>query len=123
MSDDGRRPRRFLPARQCVRGTRVVQLDRRNLVTRDEAGLAFDQQTGLLVAEVDGNPGLDLQYLDYIDAGGVKIPRIAHFGDEDPPLTINVDRIQLNAPIPDSVFAFPEDVARLIRKRSEAVPQ
>jgi len=115
MSDDGRRPRRFLPARQCVRGTRVVQLDRRNLVTRDEAGLAFDQQTGLLVAEVDGNPGLDLQYLDYIDAGGVKIPRIAHFGD--------VDRIQLNAPIPDSVFAFPEDVARLIRKRSEAVPQ
>ena len=75
--------------------------------------LYFDQQSGLLLrllrfAETPlGRNPTQIDYADYRDAGGVKVPfrwTLARPGNR---FTIQIDQIQQNVPVDDSKFVAP----------------
>ncbi len=75
--------------------------------------LYFDKQSSLLVRQVryaDSPLGLNptqIDYSDYRDQGGVKIPFHLIISQPRGSSTIQIDQIQLNVPIDDSIFAKP----------------
>ncbi len=76
--------------------------------------LYFDQKTGLLVRMVRyGDTALGLMptqidYADYRDSGGVKIPYRWTLARPNGRFTIQVDEVKTNQPIEDSKFAKPD---------------
>jgi hypothetical protein len=87
--------------------------------------LWYDQKTGLQVREVAPLPTggtTEMTAQDYFDAGGVKIPRAFLMRSQLnlPVITMVVDDVKFNQQIPDSVFALPTDIERLMKKRFAA---
>ncbi len=72
--------------------------------------LFFDVQTGLLVRRVAGTPTVigfflyQVDYLDYKDFGGVKIPTVVKFAVPNIRWTRKVLDVKINTPIEDKVF-------------------
>jgi len=73
----------------------------------------FDQKTGLLVREVRytqtplGRNPTQIDYADYRDADGVKIPYRWTLARPNGRFTIQISSVQSNAPVEDSRFARP----------------
>jgi len=57
---------------------------------------------------------------EYFEAGGIKMPRILSTKMNGLLLTMVVDEVKFNQPIPDSIFALPSDIERLMKKRYPA---
>ena len=86
--------------------------------------LYFDEESGLLVREVRyadtplGRNPTQIDFADYRDADGVKVPyrwTVARPGGR---FTIQVDQMQQNVPVEDAKFAKPADSARPQRPRA-----
>ncbi|HLW97500.1 MAG TPA: c-type cytochrome [Candidatus Acidoferrales bacterium] len=75
--------------------------------------LYFDQQTGLLVRLIKyndvglGQMPVQVDYADYRDADGIKIPFRWTLSRPNGRFTIQIDSVQQNVPIDDSKFAKP----------------
>ena len=75
--------------------------------------LYFDQQSGLLLRLVRyaetplGRNPTQIDYADYRDAGGVKVPFRWTLARPDNRFTIQVDQIQHNIPVDDAKFVAP----------------
>jgi hypothetical protein len=75
--------------------------------------LYFDQNTGLLLRMVRyadtpvGRNPTQIDYADYRDAGGVKIPYRWTLARPGGRFTIQIEDVQSNAPIDDSKFSMP----------------
>ncbi|MBK8149498.1 MAG: c-type cytochrome [Acidobacteria bacterium] len=73
--------------------------------------LYFDVQTGLLVRRVAsaptvlGNFQFQVDYIDYKDFGGVKIPTVVKFAVPNIRWTRKVLDVKINVPVGDTVFA------------------
>ena len=89
----------------------VVQGDRPNGVV---ATLYFDSKSGLLLRELRysrspiGRVPTQIDYADYRDVKGVKIPHRLTFAWLDGRDSIELKDVQVNVPIPDSRFGTPE---------------
>jgi photosynthetic reaction center cytochrome c subunit len=89
----------------------VVQGDGSNGVV---ATLYFDTKTGLLLRELRysrspiGRVPTQIDYSDYRDVNGMKLPFRLTFAWLDGRDSIEIKDIQINAPIPDSRFGTPE---------------
>jgi|CZKJ01.1.fsa_nt_gi hypothetical protein len=101
-----------------VRGTeKVADHDAYLVVGRREGKtplrLYFDQQSGLLVRLVRfgetplGRMPTQIDYTDYREAGGVKIPFRWTLARPGGRFTIQVNDVQLNVPVDDAKFAKP----------------
>jgi outer membrane lipoprotein-sorting protein len=81
--------------------------------------LWYDQKTGLQVREVmpilGGGDGA-MTAEEYFDAGGIKMARVLHSQINGVTLTTVVEDVKFDQPIPDSTFALPPDIERLIKK-------
>jgi hypothetical protein len=85
--------------------------------------LWYDQTTGLQVKEVAPLPsGGDSETTaqEYFEAGGIKMPRVYVSRANGVVLNMVVDDVKFNQSIPDSIFAFPADIERLMKKRYTA---
>jgi hypothetical protein len=75
--------------------------------------LYFDQQTGLLVRLIKyndvglGQMPVQIDYADYRDADGIKIPFRWTLSRPNGRFTIQIDSVQQNVPIDDSKFTKP----------------
>lgn len=91
----------------------VVQGDRPNGVV---ATLFFDNKTGLLLRELRysrspiGRIPTQIDYSDYRDLNGIKIPYRLTFAWLDGRDSIEIKDVQVNVPIPDAKFGTPEQV-------------
>jgi photosynthetic reaction center cytochrome c subunit len=91
----------------------VVQGDRPNGVV---ATLFFDNKTGLLLRELRysrspiGRIPTQIDYSDYRDLNGIKIPYRLTFAWLDGRDSIEIKDVQMNVPIPDAKFGTPEQV-------------
>jgi photosynthetic reaction center cytochrome c subunit len=80
--------------------------------------LYFDQKSGLLVRMVKnsesamGRMPVQIDYTDYRDAGGVKIPFRWTLARTNGRFTIQIDEVKANVPVDDSKFAKPADVVK-----------
>jgi photosynthetic reaction center cytochrome c subunit len=89
----------------------VVQGDRPNGVV---ATLYFDSKTGLLLRELRysrspiGRVPTQIDYADYRDVKGIKIPHRLTFAWLDGRDSIELKDVQVNVPIPDTRFGTPE---------------
>jgi photosynthetic reaction center cytochrome c subunit len=89
----------------------VVQGDRPNGVV---ATLYFDSKSGLLLRELRysrspiGRVPTQIDYADYRDVKGIKIPHRLTFAWLDGRDSIELKDVQVNIPIPDSRFGTPE---------------
>jgi hypothetical protein len=89
----------------------VVQGDRPNGVV---ASLYFDKQSGLLLRELRysrspiGRVPTQIDYSDYRDVKGIKIPHRLTFAWLDGRDSIELKDVQINVPIADSRFGTPE---------------
>jgi len=89
----------------------VVQGDRPNGVV---ATLYFDNKSGLLLRELRysrspiGRVPTQIDYADYRDVKGIKIPHRLTFAWLDGRDSIELKDVQVNVPIPDSRFGTPE---------------
>ena len=89
----------------------VVQGDRPNGVV---ATLYFDSKTGLLLRELRysrspiGRVPTQIDYSDYRDVNGIKIPHRLTFAWLDGRDSIELKEVRVNVPIPDSRFGTPE---------------
>ena len=89
----------------------VVQGDRPNGVI---ATLYFDSKSGLLLRELRysrspiGRVPTQIDYADYRDVKGIKIPHRLTFAWLDGRDSIELKDVQVNVPIPDSRFGTPE---------------
>jgi photosynthetic reaction center cytochrome c subunit len=89
----------------------VVQGDRPNGVV---ATLFFDNKTGLLLRELRysrspiGRIPTQIDYSDYRDLNGIKIPYRLTFAWLDGRDSIEIKDVQMNVPIPDAKFGTPE---------------
>jgi hypothetical protein len=74
----------------------------------------FDKNSGLLVREVRytetplGRLPAQIDYADYRETGGVKIPFRWTLSRPNGRFTIQIENVQNNAPIEDSRFSKPE---------------
>ena len=87
--------------------------------------LWYDQKTGLQVKEVAPHPkggDVEMKALEYFEAGGIRMPRVLVLKSQmnGAVLTMVVDDVKFNQPIPDSIFALPADIERLMKKRFAA---
>ena len=85
--------------------------------------LWYDQKTGLQVREVSPlSTGGETQVTaqEYFETGGITMPRILHSLINGVVITMVVDDVKFNQPIPDSIFALPPDIERLMKKRFAA---
>jgi len=91
----------------------VVQGDRPNGVV---ATLYFDNKSGLLLRELRysrspiGRVPTQIDYSDYRDVNGIKIPHRLTFAWLDGRDSIELKEVQVNVPIPESKFGTPEQV-------------
>lgn len=75
--------------------------------------LSFDEQTGLLVRRVAVTPTVlggfvyQVDYSDYKDFGGVKIPTVVKYAMPNMSWTRKIVSVKTNVPIADDVFAMP----------------
>jgi hypothetical protein len=89
----------------------VVQGDRPNGVV---ATLYFDSKSGLLLRELRysrspiGRVPTQIDYADYRDVKGIKIPHRLTFAWLDGRDSIELKDVQVNVPIPDTRFGTPE---------------
>jgi hypothetical protein len=89
----------------------VVQGDRPNGVV---ATFYFDNKTGLLLREVRfsrspiGRVPTQIDYSDYRDVNGIKMPYRLTFAWLDGRDSIEIKDVQVNVPIPDEKFGTPE---------------
>jgi photosynthetic reaction center cytochrome c subunit len=80
------------------------------------ATLYFDKQSGLLLRELRytrspiGRVPTQIDYSDYRDVGGIKIPHRLTFAWLDGRDSIELKEVQVNVPIPDAKFGTPEQV-------------
>ena len=83
--------------------------------------LWYDQKTGLQVREVTPVPSgagdNETTAEEYFDVGGIRMPRVLHAHINGLTLTIVVDDVKFDQSIPDSAFAVPPAVERLMSKR------
>ncbi|HEY4837568.1 MAG TPA: c-type cytochrome [Candidatus Acidoferrales bacterium] len=81
--------------------------------TPAQVRLYFDEQTGLLMRVIRyndaglGNMPVQVDYADYRDADGIKIPFRWTLSRPNGRFTIQVDSVQQNVPVDDSKFAKP----------------
>jgi photosynthetic reaction center cytochrome c subunit len=81
--------------------------------TPAQVRLYFDEQTGLLTRVIRyndaglGNMPVQVDYADYRDADGIKIPFRWTLSRPQGRFTIQVDSVQQNVPVDDSKFAKP----------------
>lgn len=91
----------------------VVQGDRPNGVV---ATLYFDTKSGLLLRELRysrspiGRVPTQIDYSDYRDVNGIKIPHRLTFAWLDGRDSIELKEVRVNVPIPESKFGTPEQV-------------
>ena len=91
----------------------VVQGDRPNGVV---ATLYFDDKTGLLLRELRysrspiGRIPTQIDYSDYRDLNGIKMPYRLTFAWLDGRDSIEIKDVQVNVPIPEAKFGTPEQV-------------
>jgi hypothetical protein len=84
--------------------------------------LYFDQQTGLLLRQVRfvetslGRMPTQIDYADYRDADGVKVPFRWTLARPNGRFTIQLEQVQQNVPIDDGKFAKPEAPAAPAQK-------
>ena len=80
---------------------------------RPAAKLYFDEQSGLLLRLVRyaespfGENPTQIDYDDYRDVDGVKVPFRMTFSQPESALTVQIDTVQQNSPIDDAQFAKP----------------
>lgn len=80
--------------------------------------LYFDQQSGLLVRVVRyaetplGRNPTQVDYADYRESGGVKIPYLWTISRPNGRFTIQLDQVQQNVPVDDTKFAQPKESDR-----------
>jgi photosynthetic reaction center cytochrome c subunit len=85
--------------------------------TPAQVRLYFDEQTGLLTRVIRlndaglGNMPVQVDYADYRDADGIKIPFRWTLSRPQNRFTIQVDSVQQNVPVDDSKFAKPAAAA------------
>lgn len=93
----------------------VVQGDRPNGVV---ATLYFDKNSGLLLRELRysrspiGRVPTQIDYSDYRDVNGIKLPHRLTFAWLDGRDSIELKEVRINVPIPDSRFGTPEQAKR-----------
>jgi hypothetical protein len=88
--------------------------------------LWYDQKTGLQVREVSPLPSggdAELTAKGYLEVEGIKIPSILEVRMNGVALTMVIDEVKFNQPIPDSILALPPDIERLMKKRYPAQSQ
>ncbi len=91
----------------------VVQGDRPNGVV---ATLYFDSKSGLLLRELRysrspiGRVPTQIDYSDYRDVNGIKMPYRLTFAWLDGRDSIEIKDVQVNVPIPEAKFGTPEQV-------------
>jgi zinc protease len=79
----------------------------------DSDKLYFDTQTGLLLRKVedvwdpDGKSTFQVDFSDYREVDGVKLPFVVRRGSDDFTMTITLAEIRHNVPVPDSLFKKP----------------
>jgi hypothetical protein len=77
--------------------------------------LYFDQESGLLLRQIRyadtplGYNPTEIDYADYRDAGGVKIPYRWTLARPNGRFTIQVDDVKQNVPVDDKLFIMPSD--------------
>jgi hypothetical protein len=82
------------------------------------ATLYFDKQTGLLLRELRysrspiGRVPTQIDYSDYRDVNGMKLPHRLTFAWLDGRDSIELKEVRVNVPIPDSRFGTPEQAKR-----------
>jgi len=99
-------------------GDKIDGHDTLRVVARNEGQppvlLFFDTQTGLLLRQVRyaetplGRNPTQIDYADYRDAGGVKIPYRWTIARPNGLFSIQIDEVQPDAPIDDEKFAKPK---------------
>jgi hypothetical protein len=88
--------------------------------------LWYDQKTGLQVKQVSPLPdggSAELTAKGYLEAEGIKIPRVLEVHMSGAVLTMVLDDVKFNQPIPESMLALPPDIERLMKKRYLAPSQ
>lgn len=106
-----------------VRGTEKVDDHEAYLVEGERAGktpidLYFDPQSGLLVRMVRfgetalGELPTEIDYADYRDVDGVKIPYRWTLARPGGRFTIQISEVQENVPVDDAKFAKPAEAAK-----------
>jgi len=96
-----------------IDGRKVLVL---NATTADglRERLSFDEQTGLLVRRVAVTPTVlggfvyQVDYSDYKDFGGVKLPTVVKYAMPNMSWTRKVTSVKTNVPVADDVFAMPK---------------
>jgi photosynthetic reaction center cytochrome c subunit len=91
------------------------------VVTRDQGRLPlrlyFDQQSGLLLRQMRfaetplGRNPTQIDYADYQEIDGVKIPYRWTLSRPNGSFTIKIDQVQQNVPIDDKLFVSPKESA------------
>jgi len=86
--------------------------------TRPTLRLYFDQDSGLLLRQVRlaqtplGRNPTQIDYADYKDSGGVKIPYRWTLTRPNGSFTIKVDQVQQNVPVDPKLFVVPSEGAK-----------
>ena len=96
----------------------------------DTISLYFDRESGLLTVSetvtddaILGDRRTVTMYTRWQEAGGVKLPRQFDVEANGRPLSQNiVTSLTVNAPLPDSLFAIPDSIARRAQRASTAAP-
>jgi len=82
--------------------------------------LWYDQRTGLEVKEVEPVPGggeAEMTGGEYFESSGIRLPHVFQVRMNGVVLTTTVDDVRFEEAIPDSVFALPPDIERLMKRR------
>jgi outer membrane lipoprotein-sorting protein len=87
-----------------------------------QQALWFEKETGQLakqvVAGLDDESETTFLFGDYADAAGIWIAKSATLTAHGVTLAVTVDSVQFDQALPDSTFAVPAEIARLITKRA-----
>ena len=92
-------------------------------MTGEPHTLWYDANTGLQAKEVSplaaGGKG-EVVAQEYFVTGGIKMPRVYEMRMNGAAIIMTVDEVKFNQLIPDSIFALPADIERLMKKRYQA---